>query len=102
MGDLRDKWDGPAGRRLRLRCFERDRAASAPCVWCGAPIDYLLGPYKRGGDVMAWSPEHVRPRSRWPELALDPANIAPAHFRCNAARQDRAGLTSLGRPSRRW
>ena len=97
-----DKWDSPQGRRLRLRCFRRDRDRDAPCCWCGAPIDYSKGPYRRGGDVWAWSPEHVRPRERYPELALDPANIAPAHFHCNASRKDKAGLTNLGQPSRRW
>ena len=97
-----DKWDIPQGRRLRLRCFERDKAANAPCIWCHAPIDYSKGPYRRGGDVWAWSPEHVRPRGRWPELALDPANIATAHFHCNASRKDKAGLANLGRPSRQW
>jgi len=102
MADPRDKWSSPQGRRLRLRLFERDRDAGARCIWCGAPIDYSLGPYTRGGSVWAWSPEHVRPRSKYPELALDAANIRAAHYRCNAARGDRAGLTNLGRPSRSW
>lgn len=100
--NLLDKWDTPEGRRVKARCWRRDRAANAPCVWCGGAIDYSLGPYTRGGDTMAWSPEHRKPRSKWPELALDPANIVAAHFKCNARRGDRAGLTDLGRPSRAW
>ena len=100
--DLLDKWDTQQGKRLRLRCFQRDKERDAPCMWCGGSIDYSKGPYRRGGDVWAWSPEHIRPRSKWPELALDPANIGAAHFRCNASRQDRAGLTNLGSNSRRW
>lgn len=102
MAGLEDKWSSPQGRRLRLRLFERDKAAQAPCVWCGGPIDYGLGPYRRGGDTSAWSPEHIRPRSKYPELALDAANIKAAHFRCNASRRDKAGLTNLGQRSRRW
>lgn len=97
-----DKWDTPQGRRVKAQCFKRDRAVNAPCIWCHAPIDYSIGPYTRGGDTWAWSPEHIKPRDRWPELALDPANIAPAHFRCNVRRRDKAGLTNLGRPSRDW
>lgn len=97
-----DKWSTPQGRRLRLRLFERDRAANAPCIWCGAPIDYSLGPYRRGGNMQAWSPEHVLPRSKHPELALDAGNIRASHHRCNVARGTRAGLTNLGQPSRQW
>lgn len=102
MTKPKDPWDSPQGRRLKAQCFERDRAANAPCHWCGNPIDYSKGPYRRGGDVWAWSPEHIRPRDRWPELALVASNIAPAHFHCNAARQDRAGLAVMGVRSRRW
>ena len=97
-----DAWNSPAGLALRARCYERDRAANAPCVWCHDAIDYSLGPYKRGGNVWAWSPEHVKPRSKYPELALEPTNIVPAHFHCNASRKDKAGIDLLGTPSRRW
>lgn len=98
----KDGWDSPQGRRVKAACFRRDAAAHAPCRWCGGPIDYGLGPYRRGGNVWAWSPEHIRPRDRWPELSLDPANICAAHFHCNASRGDKAGLAPLGRRSRRW
>lgn len=98
----KDDWDSPQGRRVKAACFRRDSSAQAPCFWCGNPIDYGIGPYRRGGDVWAWSPEHRLPRDRWPELALDPANIVAAHFHCNAARQDRAGLSAMGVRSRRW
>ena len=102
MTKPKDPWARPQGRRLKAACFERARAANAPCHWCGNPIAYSKGPYRRGGDVWAWSPEHIRPRDRWPELALGASNIAPAHFHCNAARQDRAGLAVMGVRSRRW
>ena len=99
---LADDWNSSEGRRLRLQCFERDKARNAECFWCHNPIDYSLGPYRRGGDVMAWSPEHHYPRSTHPPLALEPSNIVPAHFHCNAKRGNRAGLSELGRPTRRW
>ena len=75
---MQDAWNSTAGRKVRARCFDRDRRRGARCIWCGGAIDYN------------------------PELALDPANIAAAHFHCNAARGSRAGLTNLGRPSREW
>ena len=97
-----DLWNTPAGRRVKMQCFRRDRDAGAPCRWCPDPIDYSLGPYTRGGDTMAWSPEHLRPRKTWPQLALDPSNIVAAHFHCNASRKTKAGINELGTPSRRW
>lgn len=95
-------WTSPAGRALRLRLFERDRKSGARCHWCHEPIDYALGPYTRGGNVWAWSPEHVKPQDKYPEFALEPTNIVAAHFHCNASRQDKAGLMPLGTPSRDW
>lgn len=85
-----------------MQCFARDRANEATCVWCGEPIDYSLGPYSRGGDTMAWSPEHLKPRSRYPGLALEPTNIVAAHFHCNASRGTKAGMRELGKPTRKW
>ena len=104
---MADTWNSPAGRRLREQCFRRDRAANAPCWLCvqagrDGAIDYSLGPYTRGGDSMAWSPDHIRPRKEWPQLALDPANIAAAHFRCNASRRDKVTVDALGARSRDW
>lgn len=97
-----DGWDSTAGRRVRMQCFRRDQANDAVCVWCGEPIDYSLGPYSRGGDTMAWSPEHLKPRSRYPQLALEPTNIVAAHFHCNASRGTKAGMSELGKPTRSW
>lgn len=94
-----DGWDTPAGRRVRMQCFRRDRDNNAKCRWCPDPIDYSLGPYTRGGNVWAWSPEHVKPRSLYPHLALDPSNIVAAHFHCNASRGTKAGIDELGTPS---
>lgn len=97
-----DLWNTPAGRRIRIQCFRRDRAANAVCYWCHEPIDYDLGPYSRGGPTRAWSPEHLKPRKTWPQLALEPSNIVAAHFSCNASRGTKAGLSELGTLSRSW
>ncbi|MDO4539141.1 MAG: hypothetical protein Q4B54_13335 [Coriobacteriales bacterium] len=102
-----DLWNTPAGKRVREACWRRDRAAGAPCHICveegrDGTIDYSLGPYTRGGDTRAWSPDHLRPRRHWPQLALDPSNIAAAHFSCNASRRDKAAVRPLGRRTRDW
>ena len=102
-----DQWNSAQGRRLRLQLFERDRKADAKCYWClkrGLPgdIDYSLGPYTRGGDVWAWSPEHLKPRHLYPQLALEPTNIVAAHFHCNSSRGTKAGVDELGELSRSW
>lgn len=89
----------PAWRRMRRRCFERDRAADAPCWICGQPIDYSLPP---SSAPSAYEPDHWRDVSRHPELALCPENVRPSHMSCNRARGKRAGTSPLGVPSRRW
>lgn len=97
-----DLWQTPAGRRLRMQCWRRDRESNPNCWWCKKPIDYSLGPYRRGGDTSAWSPDHRRPRRYWPQLALEPSNIVAAHFRCNASRGTKAAVEEMGTPTREW
>lgn len=97
----RDAWSSSAGRRVRLSCFERDRSADAPCHWCRMPIDYAAGP-SDGHNPDAWEGDHLKPRKDYPELALEPGNIVPAHMHCNRERGAKAGLSELGRTSRDW
>lgn len=99
---MADAWNSGVGRRIRRLAFERDKAADAPCWLCHGPIDYSLGPYDRKGTTDAWEPDHVKPRDRYPELALDLANIAPSHAKCNRSRGKKAGLNELGEPTRDW
>ena len=99
---MRDSWQSSQGKAVRLRCFERDRKADARCWLCGLPIDYSLGPAKRTGTPDAWEGDHKKPRDKYPELALDPANILPAHSHCNRSRGKKAGLSELGKPTRDW
>lgn len=85
-------------RTLRDALYRRDRAANAPCWICGQPIDYRA----KAGTPDAWEPDHVRPVDRFPELAYDPGNIAPAHCSCNRSRGSGGAGGTLGTPSRAW
>lgn len=98
----KDPWNSTAGQRLRLQCFDRDRRANAECHICKGqrgPIDYSVKP---SSTPLSWEPDHIKPRSKFPELALKPTNIGPSHRCCNRSKKDRAGLNQLGEPSRRW
>lgn len=98
-----DPWSSSTGRMVRRQCFERDKAAGAPCWLCGRPIDYALGMSTRGGSVWAWEGDHEKPQDLFPELVLEPSNIRPSHVRCNRKRGKRAAMRDeLGKPSRVW
>ena len=73
-----NKWSTTAGKRVRALCWRRDREAKAPCWICGQPIDYTAAP------------------------SSTPANIRPAHKKCNRSRSNNATLHGLGNRSRRW
>ena len=94
-----DKWNTADGRKVRLQCWRRDKAANAPCWICKDPIDYTLKPSSHPD---AWEPDHYLDRKKHPELALDPNNIRASHCRCNRSRQAKAGLANLGNQSRDW
>ena len=97
-----DMWSTRKGRKVRARCFRRDRDAHAQCAICHGergPIDYSAAP---SSTPLSWEPDHKRPRSKWPELALDMANIQASHKVCNREKGARAGLTNLGHRSRDW
>ena len=88
----------PSGPRWR-RLVAEVRARRGLCCRCQQPIDYTLAyPDPRAFSVdhfpMAWS---VRP-----DLAEDPANLAPAHLNCNIAAQADGAGPGLGKPSEVW
>ena len=81
------------------RAHRRDCARThAPCWLCHQTIDYALP----AGDPGAYTTDHIRPLSLYPDLAEDPTNFAPAHRRCNEARGNKTPTLTLGKPSRRW
>lgn len=84
-------------RRLqRLRADQR--AKRLPCWLCGQPIDYDLP----DDDPSAFSLDHAKPWSLFPELREDPGNLRSAHLRCNKARGNREPTPGLGLRSREW
>ena len=86
-------------KRLRLRCFERDKQAKAKCWICGGDINYRVKP---SSTPDSWEPDHRFSVKHHPELAEVPECILPSHKSCNRSRGARAGLNNLGSPSREW
>lgn len=98
------KSSGRSSRRwrevVRPLCFERDRARDAVCHICHQPIDYCAPPQTPS----AWEPDHIKPVDKFPELAEDPANIAPSHSSCNRSRgnKEMCEKTQLGLSTENW
>lgn len=80
----------PRGHRKWKKLRAEILAASDTCWLCGLP----------GSN----SVDHVLPVSKYPELALDIANLRPAHLSCNSARGARAPeqQSAYEPKSRRW
>ena len=89
----------PAWQRLRLECYERDKAKGAVCVHCGQPINYDVKPSSTDD---SYEPDHRVPVETHPEYALLPENVQPSHRRCNRARGKKAGINNLGKRTRDW
>lgn len=84
--------------------FRRSCAAEdAPCWICRQRIDYSIR-NQRGErpNPDAFEADHLYPRATHPELALDPANLRPAHIRCNRSRGKNIVTDDLGPLSRPW
>jgi len=95
----RDPRNTPEWRRLRVQCYERDKARDARCWQCGGRIDYGVAP---SSTPTAYEPDHRLPVETHPELALLPENVMPCCRRCNRARGRKAGIDNLGVRSRDW
>ena len=95
----RDPRNTPAWRRLRVQCYERDRARNAVCWQCKQPIDYNARP---SSTPTSYEPDHRMPVETHPQLALVPENVMPCCRRCNRARGKRAGIDALGVQSHDW
>ena len=88
-----------AWQRLRLQCYERDKARDAVCVHCRQSINYDVKPSSTDD---SYEPDHRFPVKSHPELAYMPENIQPSHRKCNRSRGDRAGINHLGNRTRDW
>lgn len=82
-------------QRVKLRRMVAARGE--PCYRCGQEIDYTI----KYPDANAFTLEHVKPVSLYPELAYAPENVCASHFACNTSAGNRAG-TVTGTTSRRW
>lgn len=91
--------DTQAWRRLRVQCFNRDKAKGAPCWICGQPIDYTAKPSTTPN---SWEPDHRFSVKTHPELAEVPDNVMPSHMSCNRSKGSKAGIDNLGERSREW
>lgn len=91
-----------AWTKLRIQCYERDRARNAECWIChGArgPIDYSVAP---SSTPLSYEPDHYLSVAEHPELELCASNVRASHMCCNRARGKRAGIDEIGQRSRVW
>lgn len=97
-----DPWNSATGHAVRRRCWVRDKQRKAPCHICEGrrgPIDYDAKP---SSTPLSWEPDHIKPRSRYPELTLVMSNIGPSHKVCNREKGSKLKQNDLGTPSRDW
>ncbi len=78
-------WQGRAAQEALAKVKRSGSMRSAPCVICGRPIDYRLP----SSDPRGCSVQHLKARSRHPELTWVASNWAPAHLECNKRWGDR-------------
>lgn len=75
----------------------RMRLEMPPICWiCGGSIDRTL----KAAHKMSWTLDHIKSQIDHPDLALDPANLAPAHRKCNSAKA--AGRVIPQQNTRDW
>lgn len=87
---------GRPWRRLRLAVLTEHQVCV--CHLCGNPIDLDLP----RGHPMSATVDHLDPLAR-DGAELDPANLAPAHLRCNARRGTKPiSEAKRSRTSRAW
>lgn len=82
-------------QRWRKLCDYVKRTTAPICWRCGGDIDLSLP----GTHPLGWTGDHVQMRSKSPELTFDPANIRPAHHKCNSLR---TSITHTGSASRKY
>lgn len=86
-------------RKPRARFRAECERLNAVCHLCGDTIRYDL---PDGTHADSFTLDHFYPRSKRPELALDPANWRAAHSDCNKSRGDDDVRETLGVPSEDW
>lgn len=89
---------GQRWKRVREAARRRDLRAGAVCWICGQPIDYDAP----ADDPNAWSPDHVVPVAKAPQLEFALSNIRASHTSCNKSRGQGEGIDRIGPTSRVW
>lgn len=85
---VKDEWVSNSSRRRALYRKFLPKGAVVLCWICRQP----------GANQL----DHVKPRSKFPELIWDESNIVPAHDDCNNLKGAGTGPPSLGVPSEVW
>ena len=73
------------------------RAQQLPCYLCGQPIKYDVDQ----GHPESFTVDHKRSLIGHPHLAEDPANLVPAHRKCNSHKSTKTAAP-LGATSENW
>lgn len=79
---------------FRRKMRARFKAMGAPCHICGRPIAYDQPSSSKY--PLSFVIDEIHPMSRWAEFGyssakaacMDPNNLAPAHWACNAAKSN--------------
>lgn len=96
-GNIMASSDGRSSRAWKALCA-RLRVELPPICWlCGGDIDLGLHHLDR----WAWTLDHVQPLDTHPELAMDLANLRPAHRSCNSSKGSSTSTNAV-RTSRTW
>lgn len=83
-----DEWVNNSYRRRQLKKKFFPPGVDVKCWICRQP----------GANQL----DHIKPRSKFPELIWDESNIVPAHDDCNNAKSDSMDPVGLGVPSEDW
>ncbi|ALY08598.1 HNH endonuclease [Arthrobacter phage Bennie] len=83
-----DEWVNNSGRRRKIAKELLPKGVVVKCWICKQP----------GANQL----DHIKPRSKYPELIWDRANIVPAHDTCNNTKSDNDSMPGLGVHSEVW
>lgn len=92
------KWSDTAGQKLRAEFKNTCKEQNLPCWLCQQPIKYDAP----AGNPDAFEADHFYPKADYPDLALEPSNLRPAHASCNHSRGKKDAPLPLGRRSANW
>lgn len=89
--------DAEPNPKLWFELTTQVRAEESDCWLCGRAIDKTLPPRT----PRSFSVDHVKPKSKYPELRYVRANLRAAHYGCNSRKKDTAP-TRIEPRTRTW